>query len=313
MSKVLVTGGAGFIGSNLTRLLLDEGREVTIYDNLSSGYRRNVEALPGARFVEGDVRDAARLSDAMRGADTVFHLAASVGNTRSIEHPFEDSEINLIGTLRVLEAARTLGVRKVVFSSSAGIFGELKFLPIREDHPVEPDSPYGASKLAAEKMCLAYSKLYELEAVALRYFNVYGVNQRYDAYGNCIPIFAHRMLRGETVTIFGDGEQTRDFVNVRDVARANLLASEARGVSGAFNVASATSITINRLVELMSEASGLRPEVVYGPPRKGDVRHSRADITAAHASLGFEPSVGMTEGLAEYMMWAKAEMGDAGR
>ena len=308
MSKVLVTGGAGFIGSNLTRLLLDEGREVTIYDNLSSGYRRNVEALPGARFVEGDVRDAARLSDAMRGADTVFHLAASVGNTRSIEHPFEDSEINLIGTLRVLEAARTLGVRKVVFSSSAGIFGELKFLPIREDHPVEPDSPYGASKLAAEKMCLAYAKLYELEAVALRYFNVYGVNQRYDAYGNCIPIFAHRMLRGETVTIFGDGEQTRDFVNVRDVARANLLASEARGVSGAFNVASATSITINRLVELMSEASGLRPEVVYGPPRKGDVRHSRADITAAHASLGFEPSVGLEEGLGEYMDWAKGEM-----
>ncbi|PYT04540.1 MAG: epimerase, partial [Acidobacteria bacterium] len=240
-------------------------------------------------------------------------LAASVGNTRSIEHPVDDSEINVIGTLRVLEAARSLGVRKVVFSSSAGIFGELKFLPIREDHPVEPDSPYGASKLAAEKMCLAYSKLYELEAVALRYFNVYGVNQRYDAYGNCIPIFAHRMLRGETVTIFGDGEQTRDFVNVRDVARANLLASEARGVSGAFNVASATSITINRLVELMSEASGLRPEVVYGPPRKGDVRHSRADITAAHASLGFEPSVGMTEGLAEYMMWAKAEMGGAGR
>jgi len=313
MSKVLVTGGAGFIGSNLTRLLLDEGREVTIYDNLSSGYRRNVEALPGARFVEGDVRDAARLSDAMRGADTVFHLAASVGNTRSIEHPVDDSEINVIGTLRVLEAARSLGVRKVVFSSSAGIFGELKFLPIREDHPVEPDSPYGASKLAAEKMCLAYAKLYELEAIALRYFNVYGVNQRYDAYGNCIPIFAHRMLRGETVTIFGDGEQTRDFVNVRDVARANLLASEARGVSGAFNVASATSITINRLVGLMSEASGLRPEVVYGPPRKGDVRHSRADITAAHASLGFEPSVGMTEGLAEYMMWAKAEMGGAGR
>ena len=313
MSKVLVTGGAGFIGSNLARLLLDEGREVTVYDNLSSGYRQNVEAMPGARFVEGDVRDAERLTEAMRGADTVFHLAASVGNTRSIEHPVEDSEINVIGTLRVLEAARSLGVRKVVFSSSAGIFGELKFLPIREDHPVEPDSPYGASKLAAEKMCLAYSKLYELEAVALRYFNVYGVNQRYDAYGNCIPIFAHRMLRGETVTIFGDGEQTRDFVNVRDVARANLLASEARGVSGAFNVASATSITINRLVELMSEASGLRPEVVYGPPRKGDVRHSRADITAAHASLGFEPSVGMTEGLAEYMMWAKAEMGGAGR
>ena len=307
MSKVLVTGGAGFIGSNLARLLLDEGREVTVYDDLSSGYRRNVGALPRARFVEGDVRDAERLTEAMRGADTVFHLAASVGNKRSIEHPVEDSEVNVIGTLRVLEAARSLGVRKVIFSSSAGIFGELKFLPIREDHPVEPDSPYGASKLAAEKMCLAYAKLYDLEAVALRYFNVYGVNQRYDAYGNVIPIFAHRMLRGEPVTVFGDGEQTRDFVNVRDVARANLLPSEARGVSGAFNVASATSITINRLVELMSEACGLLPEVVYGPPRKGDVRHSRADISAACEAFGFKPSVELGDGLREYMTWCGAD------
>src|SRR5436305_1133201 len=308
MSKVLVTGGAGFIGSNLARLLLEEGREVTIYDNLSSGYRQNVEALPGARFVEGDVRDAERLTEAMRGADTVFHLAASVGNTRSIEHPVDDSEINVIGTLRVLEAARSLGVRKVVFSSSAGIFGELKFLPIREDHPVEPDSPYGASKLAAEKMCLAYAKLYELEAVALRYFNVYGINQRYDAYGNCIPIFAHRMLRDEPVTIFGDGEQTRDFVNVRDVARANFLAAEARGISGAFNIASSEVITINQLVELMSEASGIRPTIEYGPPRKGDVRNSRADISAAREALGFEPSVRLEEGLGKYMDWAKGEM-----
>lgn len=308
MSKVLITGGAGFIGSNLAWLLMDEGREVTIYDNLSSGYRQNVEALPRARFVEGDVRDAEKLAEAMRGADTVFHLAASVGNTRSIERPIEDSEINVIGTLRVLEAARALGVRKVVFSSSAGIFGELKHLPIREDHPIEPDSPYGASKLAAEKMCLAYAKLYELEAVCLRYFNVYGVNQRYDAYGNVIPIFAYRMLRGESLTVFGDGEQTRDFINVRDVARANFFASEARGVSGAFNVASATSITINSLIELMSETSGIHPVVKYDEPRKGDVRHSRADITAAREALGFEPKVELAKGLQEYMDWAKTEV-----
>ena len=308
MTKALVTGGAGFIGSNLARLLLDKGREVVLYDNLSSGYRQNVKALPDAQFVEGDVRDADRLAKAMRGADTVFHLAASVGNTRSIEHPLEDSGINVIGTLQVLEAARSLGVRKVVYSSSAGIFGELKFLPIREDHPIEPDSPYGASKLAAEKLCLAYAKLYDLEAIALRYFNVYGVHQRYDAYGNCIPIFAHRMLRGEPVVIFGDGEQTRDFINVRDVASANFLASEVRGWSGALNISSGTSITINRLIELMGEASGINPAIVHDSPRKGDVRHSRADITAAREQIGFEPAVDFSTGLPEYLDWAKAEM-----
>lgn len=308
MSKVLVTGGAGFIGSNVSKLLLDEGHDVVVYDNLSSGYRQNVEALKGAQFVQGDIRDEKGLADAMHGADSVFHLAASVGNTRSIEHPIDDSEVNLIGTLRVLEAARSLGSRKIVFSSSAGIFGELKYLPIREDHPAEPDSPYGVSKLAAEKMCLAYAKLYELEAVCLRYFNVYGVNQRYDAYGNAIPIFAHRMVSGDPVTIFGDGEQTRDFVNVRDVARANVLASRAGGVSGAFNVASGTAITINRLVDIMSEASGTRPEVEYGPPRKGDVRHSKADISAAHTAFGYEPTIELADGLREYMRWFKSEI-----
>lgn len=307
MSKVLVTGGAGFIGSNLVKHLLEAGREVVIFDNLSSGYRKNVDAVSDAAFVEGDVRDGNLLAEAMIGVDTVFHLAASVGNVRSIEAPIDDSEINVIGTLRVLEAARALKVRKLVFSSSAGIFGELKHLPISEDHPVEPDSPYGASKLAAEKLCLAYAKLYEIEAVCLRYFNVYGPNQRYDAYGNVIPIFAHQMLLGQTVTIFGDGDQTRDFVNVRDVVRLNLLASEARGISGAFNVGSGTFVTINRLVELMSEASGIKAQVRYGAPRKGDVRDSLADLSRARQAFGFEPQVNLEDGLHEYMAWCKAE------
>jgi UDP-glucose 4-epimerase len=304
--KVLVTGGAGFIGSNIVRLLVAEGHAVTVLDDLSSGYRCN---LPTVRFIEGDIRDPEAVSRAVAGAEVIFHLAASVGNTRSIEHPIEDSEINVIGTLRVLEAARRAGVRKVVFSSSAGIFGELKTLPIRGDHPVEPDSPYGASKLGAEKLCLAYAKLYPLECVCLRYFNVYGVNQRYDAYGNVIPIFAHRMWHGLPVIIFGDGEQTRDFVNVRDVAQANYKAALSTGISGAFNVASGTRITINRLAALMCEASGIQATIKYGPPRRGDVRHSLADISAARAAFGYEPTVGLAEGLAEYMAWAKIEMG----
>ena len=305
MSKALITGGAGFIGSNLARLVLDQGHDVTILDNLSSGYRENLATLAEAEFIEGDVRDRRAVDRAIAGADMVFHLAASVGNTRSIEHPLLDSEVNVLGTLTMLEAARRGGVRKLVFSSSAGIFGELKTLPIAEDHPVEPDTPYGASKLGAEKLCLAYAKLYTLECVCLRYFNVYGVNQRYDAYGNVIPIFAHRMLAGLPVLIHGDGEQTRDFVNVRDVARANYGAAMSHGISGAFNIASGTRVTISELVALMAKASGVTRAAEFGPPRPGDVRHSLADITQARTQIGYQPQVELAAGLREYMAWAR--------
>jgi len=308
MSKALVTGGAGFIGSNVARLLVEDGYDVVALDNLATGYRENLEGLKNVRLVEADVRDASAIDQATDGAEVVFHLAASVGNTRSIENPLDDSEINVLGTLRVLEAARRAGVRKVVCSSSAAIFGELKHLPIREDHPCEPDTPYGVSKLAEEKHCLAYAKLYELEAVCLRYFNVYGVNQRYDAYGNVIPIFAHRMLRGDTLTIYDDGEQTRDFVNVRDVARANIQAAQTRDLSGAFNVASGEAITVNHLVQLMREASGIEASIKYEPPRKGDVRNSRADISAASAAFSYQPAVDLLEGLTEYMAWARTNL-----
>jgi UDP-glucose 4-epimerase len=306
--KTLVTGGAGFIGSNIVRLLTEQGHSVTVLDNLSSGYHSNLATYPQICFINGDIRNEDAICQAASDVDVIFHLAASVGNKRSIEHPIDDSEINVIGTLRVLEAARQANVRKVVYSSSAGIFGELKTLPIREDHPIEPDSPYGASKLAAEKMVLAYGRLYNFEAVCLRYFNVFGVNQRYDAYGNVIPIFAHQMLRGLPVTIFGDGEQTRDFVNVQDVATANYKAAMTGGVSGAFNIGSATRVTINQLVRLIAEVSGLHPVIEYGPQRKGDVRDSMADISAARAALGFNPSVTLRDGLADYMRWMAKEM-----
>jgi UDP-glucose 4-epimerase len=306
--KALVTGGAGFIGSNIVNLLVEQGHEVVVLDDLSSGYRCNLDRFPTAQFIEGDIRDAELVNRLMPGVEVVFHLAASVGNRRSIENPIEDSEVNVLGTLRILEAARHAHVRKVVFSSSAGIFGELKTLPILEDHPAEPDSPYGASKLAAEKLCLAYAKIYPLECICLRYFNVYGVNQRYDAYGNVIPIFAHRILHGQHVVVFGDGEQTRDFVNVRDVVRANYQAALTRGVSGAFNIASGTRIPINRLVEMLLAESGIRAAIEYAPPRQGDVRHSLADISSAKKSLGYEPTVGLQEGLREYMIWAQSEL-----
>jgi len=313
--RCLVTGGAGFIGSNIVERLVAEGHEVTVLDDLSSGYRINLEPflspVPRIRFVEGDVRDEAAVSEAIRGAETVFHLAASVGNKRSIDHPLLDAEINVLGTLRVLEACRREGTGKIVVSSSAGIFGELKTLPIREDHPVEPDSPYGCTKLCQEKECLAYAKLHGIEATALRYFNVYGARQRFDAYGNVIPLFVFRMLRGEPITIFGDGEQTRDFVEVRDVVQANLKAAFSRGTGGAYNIASATRITISELARMLSDRIGpilgRRPEIRFGAPRPGDVRHSLADIAKARAAFGYEPVVGLDEGLRDYVAWAAEE------
>lgn len=306
MSKALVTGGAGFIGSNVVGLLVEAGYEVTVLDDLSTGHRANLAALTGVRLLEGDVRDQETLSGAVAGAEVVFHLAASVGNARAIAHPIEDSQINIIGTLRVLEAARQAGVRKVVFSSSAAVFGEPRALPIREDHPTEPDSPYGVSKLAAERLCLALGKLHDMQTVSLRYFNVYGTNQRYDAYGNVVPIFAHRLVRKLPLIVFGDGGQTRDFVHVRDVARANLEAAH-NGVRGAFNVASGQRITINRLAELMGEVGGVKASIEHRPPRSGDVRHSLGDISAACAAFGYEPTVRLEEGLAEYLAWVRKE------
>lgn len=312
--RVLVTGGAGFIGSNVVARFLAEGHEVVVLDDLSSGYRKNLEPVSSQiELVEGDVRDEQAVARAMRRVEVVVHLAASVGNQRSIDNPVRDSEVNVIGTLRLLEAARRVGARKIVFSSSAGIFGELKTLPIREDHPVEPDTPYGAGKLAAEKHCLAYAKLYPgFEAICLRYFNVYGLNQRYDAYGNVIPIFVYRVLRGEALTIYGDGEQTRDFVNVSDVSRANFQAAMAGGVSGAFNIGSGTRITINALVESLRKASGRKIEVKHGPPRKGDVLHSLADISKAHAAFGYAPSADLDVGMAAYFRWAAQDLATGG-
>ncbi len=304
---MVVTGGAGFIGSNIAAALADRDDEVIVFDDLSSGYAENLAGQPDVKLVEGSILDADLVEDVIAGADVVFHHAASVGNKRSIDDPRHDVMVNAVGTINVLEACRRGGVRKVVYASSAGIFGELRELPISETHPLEPDSPYGASKLAGEKACLVYAKLYELEAVALRYFNVYGPHQRFDEYGNVIPIFVFQMIDGETLTIFGDGEQTRDFINVRDVVQANLKAANSRGVSGAFNLGSGTRISINGLVRELAGLADGGVDVRYGPPRPGDVRDSLADISRAQEALGFTPAVSLPQGLPEYVSWARAE------
>jgi UDP-glucose 4-epimerase len=304
---MLVTGGAGFIGSNLVLRLLADGHEVVVLDNLASGLKHNLPDHERLRFIEGDIRDPDAVRDAVQGVEILFHLAASVGNKRSIDDPIEDAQVNVMGTLQVLEGARQGGVRKVVASSSAGIFGELRTIPIREDHPVEPDTPYGSSKLGAEKECLAYGKLFGLETICLRYFNVYGPNQRFDAYGNVIPIFVFQMLRGEELTVFGDGEQTRDFLNVGDVVQANLRAAAVKGVNGAFNIGSGKRISINELVRQLERASDIRCSVAYGPPRRGDVRDSLADISSARDTFGYAPGISLDAGLAEYVAWARGE------
>lgn len=303
--KALVTGGAGFIGSNIAIELARLGHTVAVLDDLSSGARENLDGRNSIRFVEGSILDETALAAAIDGAEVVFHLAASVGNKRSIDAPLVDSEINVLGTLKVLEAARRAGTRKIVASSSAGIYGELMTLPIDEDHPIRPLTPYGSSKLCGENHCLAYANVHGIEAVCLRYFNVYGPHQRFDAYGNVIPIFVFKALAGDPITVFGDGEQTRDFVNVADVVQANLKAGFVSGATGAYNIGSATRITINHLVEALGR-TGLSLQVGHGPERPGDVRDSLADISRAREAFGFEPATTLDDGLAEYVAWARS-------
>jgi UDP-glucose 4-epimerase len=294
---VTVTGGAGFIGSAVVRAALAAGHEVAVIDDLSTG---SAEALDQTRvrLVVGDVRDAGLLDDILVATDAVFHLAAQVGNVRSIEDPRGDADRNIRGTIGLLEAMKRHGVRRLVYSSSAAVYGEPVTLPIDEGHPCRPDSPYGVSKLAAEAYCLCYGRLYGWSVACLRYFNVYGEGQRFDPYGNVIPIFATRLLRGEPLTVYGDGHQTRDFVHVRDVARANLLAL-ASGTSGTFNVASGRSCTIEWLANEMVRLSGGASGITFAPPRPGEVRASEAEIGRARRDLGYSPQEEILAGLTE--------------
>ncbi len=305
--KALVTGGAGFIGSNLVRLLLSKSIYVKVLDNLSTGYRKNLEGL-SVDFVQGDVRDKGLVERVVHDVDVIFHLAASIGNVKSLKGPQEDSEINVLGTVNILEAARTSGVKRIVYSSSAAIFGELVTMPIAEDHPQNPDSPYGVSKLAGEKHVLCFGKLYGMTVICLRYFNAYGVNQRYDAYGNVIPIFANRLITGKPLTVYGDGEQTRDFINVKDIAVANYLAATNAEKSAVYNIGSGTTITINELVRMVQETSGISAvSIDYAAPRPGEVRQCRADITRAKEDFGFSPDPDIRTGLIEYFEWFKKD------
>lgn len=304
----LVTGGAGFIGSNIVKLLIANEYHVRVIDNLSSGYIINIASyVSGGKveFVGGDIRDYLSVEKAMKNVDVVFHLAASVGRQRSLDNPQLDSEVNIIGTINILEAMRKNDVHRIVYSSSAAMFGELVTPTIDENHPQNANSPYGVSKLAAEKMILAYSAIYDITGICLRYFNIYGVNQRFDMYGNVIPIFAKRIYSGEPIIIYGDGKQTRDFVNVNDVARANFLAAIKAKNTDVFNLGSGESITVNRLAEIMQEISGIRVGVEHVPERPADVKHCKANASKAKEYLGFVAEEKLYNGLVVFLSWYK--------
>ncbi len=300
--NVLVTGGAGFIGSNVVAELLRRGHRPTVFDDFSSGFADHVRRLD-VRVIEGDVRDADAVRAAMAGQDAVCHLAASVGNARSIADPVRDASVNVLGTVNVLQAMREAGVRRIVYSSSAGIYGEPIREPVDEGHPCEPLSPYGATKWCGEKLCLSVMHLHGIRAVCVLYFNVFGENQRYDAYGNVIPIFCARAAAGEPLSIYGDGRQTRDFVHVGDVARANAEALERDGVRGPINVGTGHRTEILALAGMVARLADRPPPIVHAPERPGDVRHCTADVRRMKALLGVSPRTDMPELLAEYYRW----------
>jgi UDP-glucose 4-epimerase len=307
--RVLVIGGAGFIGSNIVKILNRRNYEIVVLDNLTTGYKENLDEFTGVNLIIGDITEKSDLLRAAKGCDIIFHLAANIGNVKSINDPVFDSQTNIIGTLNVLDCARQNNIKKIVYSSSAAIFGEPRYQPIDEKHPFAPDSPYGVSKLAGELHCLCYNHLYNMENVCLRYFNVYGINQRYDAYGNVIPIFTSLLLNNKLISIYGDGEQTRDFINVKDVAMANILAAEMTGISGVFNIGTGKAITINVLAQTIKNILNDHSPIIYSSPRKGEVMHSLADISKAKEILAYDPCSDIYCNLIEYIDWFKSENG----
>jgi len=299
--RALVTGGAGFIGSNLVDALLARGDQVTVVDDLSTGRRENLAPAlaAGAELVESDVRDAQALLDLFERArpEVVFHLAAQIDVRKSAADPAFDARVNVEGTINVLEAARVAGVARVVNSSTGGaIYGEGRTLPAPEDHPTAPEAPYGQSKFAAEGYCDLFKRLHGLATVSLRYGNVYGPRQDPLGEAGVIAIFCGRLVDGERPTVFGDGLQTRDYVFVEDVVASNLAAAES-DVSGSINIGTGVQTTVLDLVEALASLAGREFEPEHAPERLGEVQHIALDYTRAREALGWGPRTSLREGL----------------
>lgn len=285
--RALVTGGAGFIGSHLVRALLDHGLEVTVLDDLSSGRRESVDAR--ARFQHGDVRDPTDASAALAGVDCVFHLAAKVTIRGSFEHAYVDSDVNLMGTLNLLRRLPKEGIGQFTFASSMGVYGDAPApLPIPESHSQQPISPYGVGKLAAERMCGLLLDQAKIPFTALRYFNTFGPGQAFTPYVGVITIFIHRLLRGEPITIFGNGEQCRDFVHVSDIVEGTV--ASLHGEPGVYNLGTGRATSLNTLASLLVRRIRPGARIEHQPEHPGELRYSVAEIAAAEKALGYRPS-----------------------
>ena len=306
MARILVTGGAGFVGSNLVHALLERGDDVAVIDDLSSGRIENLAgALERIDFVRGDIRDTDAVMRAMQGCDGVLHQAALPSVSRSVANPRASHDVNVNGTLEILEAARALGVKRLVYAASSSAYGETKQLPKVETMAPQPLSPYGAGKLFCEYYLSVWHHVYGLETVALRYFNVFGRRQSpTSAYAAVIPKFVTMMAKGERPLINGDGLQSRDFCYINNVIEANLAALEARDAPGhVYNIALGDRITLIELIAAINEILGTNVEPIFGEPRAGDIRHSQADISAARADLGYQGAISFREGLRRAVAW----------
>lgn len=310
MRRVLVTGGAGFIGSHVVEALVQRGDAVRVLDNFSTGRRENLAHLSGkVEILEGDLRNPEQVEAAVQGVDLIFHQAAFISVPQSLQDPQACFAVNVDGTATLLEAARRQRVRKVVLASSTAIYGDADSFPLTEDTPPCPLSPYALSKQVNELYGNLYSRLFDLPVVALRYFNVYGPRQRPDSpYAAVIPLFLKRLLQGQPLTIFGDGGQTRDFIFVEDVARANLLAAESRAAGEVFNVCTGQETSLLAIVETLGQIAGRRPVVQHEPPRPGDIYRSVGDPRKATAALNFRARISLADGLKRTLDWMEASL-----
>jgi UDP-glucose 4-epimerase len=311
-SKILVTGGAGFIGSHIVDRLLTNDFEVTVIDDLSTGRLENIashQTRKDFHFIQGDIQNLDLVSKTLQDVDAIFHEAALVGVTDSVENPILTNDVNVTGTLNLLKTCLDSNVKRFIYASSAAVYGKTETLPLRESLVPQPISPYGVSKLAAENYAKVFYEVYGLETVCLRYFNVYGPRQTYRSYSGVITIFINQLLNGQPPIIHGDGKQTRDFINIQDVVEASMLALARKNAVGeVLNIGRGIAVSMNEVASMLQKITGKTElESIHTNPRTGDIRNSYADITKARKVLGYSPNVDLKDGLTQLVEWYRSE------